>query len=104
MAAEDRMKAERLTILVTAKEKAAIHARAQRLGLSAGEMVRRAVVAYDPALEGEREESEAVLNKLADELLAAASEARAALAVANQELESTLGQLSSSREAAHGSV
>jgi hypothetical protein len=91
------MKTERMTILVTAEQKAAILARAQNLGLSAGEMMRRAVDAYDPA--ASMDEDETVLNALADELFAAARDARAALEEANRELEATLDQLAKRREA-----
>ena len=67
------MKTERMTILVTPEQKAAILARAERLGLSAGEMVRRAVESYDPAAGSD--EDQAVLDALADELFAAGSPA-----------------------------
>ena len=89
------MKTERMTILVTPKEKAAILARAQGLGLSAGEMVRRAVESYKAA-----EEDEIVLNALADELYTAAKEARKALGKATRELRSTLDQFARKRRVA----
>jgi hypothetical protein len=97
------MKTERMTVLVTPEQKAAILARAQSLGLSAGEVVRRAVESYDPLARGV-EEDEAVLSMLADELLAAAKSARAALNDANNEVQSTLKQLARSRKAAYGRV
>lgn len=96
------MKTERMTILVTAEQKAAINARAQSLGVSAGEMVRRAVETYGAGPSEATSESEAVLNALADELFAAAKEARAALAAANRSVHAAVKQLSKSREVAHG--
>jgi hypothetical protein len=92
------MKTERMTILVTPEQKAAILARAERLGVSAGEMVRRAVESYDPAAGSD--EDQAVLDALADELFAAAEAARTALREADEELQSTLKQLAQRREPA----
>jgi ABC-type transporter Mla subunit MlaD len=97
------MKTERMTVLVTPEQKAAILARAQSLGLSAGEVVRRAVESYDPKA-GSIDEDEAVLNALASELFAAAKSARAALNEAIGEVQSTLKQLARSRKAADGRV
>lgn len=97
------MKTERMTVLVTPEQKAAILARAASLGLSAGEMVRRAVESYEPSAASAAED-EVVLNALADELFAAAKSARAALNEANREIQATLEQLAKSREAAHGRV
>jgi chromosome condensin MukBEF ATPase and DNA-binding subunit MukB len=94
----ETMKTERMTILVTPEQKAAILARAERLGMSAGEMVRRAVESYDPA--AVPDEDQAVLDALADELFAAAEGARMALREANEELQSTLKQLAQRRKAA----
>ena len=56
------MRSERVNLLVTPEEKAAIEAQAAALNLSTSEMVRRAVASYDP----EFDESE--LQALADEL------------------------------------
>jgi hypothetical protein len=89
------MKTERMTILVTPEQKASILARAQSLGLSAGEMVRRAVDNFHPS--SQREDDEAVLNALADELLSAAKEARAALNNATREVQLTVKQLAKTR-------
>lgn len=86
------MKTERMTILLTPAEKAAIASRAKKFNLSAGEVVRRAVENYQPP-----GNSEAVLNDLADELHRAAREARAALTEALSELERTLRYFSSKR-------
>ena len=95
------MKTERMTVLVTSEQKSAILARASSLGLSVGEMVRRAVASYKPSAEGAAED-EVVLNALADELFAAAKTARTALRGANREVEATLKQIARNREAAHG--
>lgn len=95
------MKTERMTVLVTAEQKSAILARAERLGLSVGEMVRRAVETYDPSAARETED-EVVLNAVADELLSAAKTARAALREANREVEATLQQLAKHRKLADG--
>jgi len=85
------LKTDRLTVLVSPEEKAALVARAKGLGLSAGEMIRRAALEYQPSQEAA--ESELVLNTLADELLVAANEARQALNSAEKELRSTLKSL-----------
>ncbi len=85
------LKTDRLTVLVSPEEKAALVARAKGLGLSAGEMIRRAALEYQPSQEAT--ESELVLNTLADELLVAANEARQALNSAEKELRSTLKSL-----------
>ena len=42
------MKTDRLTLLIAPADKAAIAARADELGLSVSELVRRATVAYEP--------------------------------------------------------
>ncbi len=59
------MKTDRMTLLVTADEKADLAARATAQGISASELVRRAVRSYDP------EEDMDELKALADELAAA---------------------------------
>jgi hypothetical protein len=56
------MRSERVNLLVTPEEKAAIERRAAACNLSTSELVRRAVASYDP----EFDESE--LQALADEL------------------------------------
>jgi hypothetical protein len=96
------MKTARMTILLPPEDKAAIHARALSFGISAGELVRRAVESYgNGRAAGDADaESEMVLNALADELFAAAAEARAALAQANVEVQATVKQLSKRRGAA----
>jgi negative regulator of replication initiation len=98
------MKTERMTVLVTAEQKAAINAQAQSMGVSAGEMVRRAVETYASSATGSPNDSEAVLNALADELFSAAKTARAALKAANKEVRTTIEQLAKSRGAVHGGV
>jgi hypothetical protein len=97
------MKTARMTVLVTPDQKATILNRAERLGLSAGEMLRRAVESYQPSAANSAED-EAVLNALADELFAAARSARKALGEANREIKTTLKQLAKSREAANGRI
>lgn len=97
------MKTERMTVLVTPEQKAAILARAENLGLSAEEMARRAVESYEPSSTTAAED-EAVMSALADELLAAAKSAGAALDEANRDVEATLRQLAKSRKAARGRV
>lgn len=97
------MKTERMTVLVTPEEKAAIVARANGLGLSAGEMVRRAIASYRPSASPAAED-EVVLNAMADELFTAARSARAALNEANREIQATLRQLAKGRKTAHGRV
>ncbi len=86
------MKTERMTILVTPAEKAAIAGRAKQLNISAGEVIRRAVEVYQPA-----DDSEAILSGLADELQKAAREARRAMTDARRELDETLRCLSLKR-------
>jgi hypothetical protein len=81
------MKSERLTILVTADQKRAITAKAKRLNLSAGEVVRRAVESYHSG------DEERVLDALADELGRSAKEARKAIKEALDELRRTRAQL-----------
>jgi len=95
------MKSARMTILLTPEQKAAIHVRARTLGVSTGEMVRRAVESYGTAAKAPRSESEAVLNALADELFTAAKEAKSALAAASRDVQTTVKQLAKSREAAN---
>ena len=97
------MKTERMTVLVTPEQKAGILARAQRLGLSAGEMVRRAVESYNPATP-KRSQDEALLDALAEELLSAAGSARAALKDANDDIQATLRQLAKGRRSSRGRV
>lgn len=94
------MKTARMTILLTPEQKAAIQARAERLRLSTGELLRRAVETYDTSAASEdAAESEAVLHALADELFAAAKAATAALAAANRDVQAAVKQLSKSSEA-----
>lgn len=85
------LKTERLTVLVSPEEKATLHARAEALSISTGEMIRRAALAYRPS--DQAAESEIVLEALVDELIAAAKEARQALNSAEKELRATLRTL-----------
>jgi len=85
------MKTERMTILLTPQQKHAINVKAQRLNLSAGEVVRRAVEQY------RENEDEALLAALADELERSVREARAALKTALEETRGTLEHLAGSK-------
>ncbi|HEU4741747.1 MAG TPA: hypothetical protein VFS50_09160 [Meiothermus sp.] len=85
------LKTERLAVLVSPEEKATLHARAEALSISTGEMIRRAALAYRPS--DQAAESEIVLEALVDELIAAAKEARQALNSAEKELRATLRTL-----------
>lgn len=87
------MKTERMTVLLTRDQKAAILTRAQSLGLSTGEMVRRAVESYEPG-----KADEAALDALGTALQSAAKDARKALASARRELDVTLDQLARKRQ------
>ena len=78
------MKTERMTILVTPEQKHTITAKAKKLKLSAGEVIRRAVESY------RSNEEEMVLNALADELERAVKEARKAIKDALSETQRTL--------------
>jgi hypothetical protein len=97
------MKTERMTVLLTREQKAAILARASSLGMSTGEMVRRAVETYQPASSGALED-EVVLNALADELFTAAKSARAALVDANKNVQATVTALAVKRKRAYGGL
>ena len=55
------MKTDRLTLLIAPADKAAIAARADELGLSVSELVRRATASYDPVEEALKVELAAVL-------------------------------------------
>lgn len=79
------MKSERMVILVTPEQKAAIASSAKALKLSAGEIVRRAVESYRP------DGDEALLGALAVELERSARETRKAL-------RDTVRQLTESRK------
>ena len=55
------MKTDRLTLLISPADKAAINARAELLGISVSELVRKAAMEYDPAEAEARAEVEALL-------------------------------------------
>jgi hypothetical protein len=55
------MKTDRLTLLISPQDKAAIAARAAALNLPVSELVRQAALAYDPAEAAARAELEALL-------------------------------------------
>lgn len=58
------MKTDRLTLLISPADKAAIHARAETLGISVSELVRRAALDYDPELRDEKAQLEALLEEV----------------------------------------
>jgi hypothetical protein len=74
------MRTERVNLLVTPEEKAALEAKAAALNLSTSEMVRRAVASYDPELD------ESELQALADEL-------SSVVAATEESLDTALRQL-----------
>lgn len=78
------MKTERITILVTPAQKQAISAKAKKLNVSTGEVIRRAVESY------RHNNEEIVLNALADELNRSVKEARHALKDALAETRRTI--------------
>lgn len=95
------MKSERINLLVTPEEKAAIEARAAALNLSTSEMVRRAVASYDP------ESDEAELQALADGLrsVARATEQKVDAALRQlDQLETVLADTASLRRAARAEL
>jgi hypothetical protein len=55
------MKTDRLTLMVSPADKAAINARASTLGISVSELIRKAALDYDPEEAAAREEVEALL-------------------------------------------
>lgn len=88
------MKTERMTILLTPQQKEVIAAKAKKLNLSAGEVVRRAVEVYQSGSD------DALLMALAEELERSVKEARTALKSALAETRATLDQLATTRSAA----
>jgi signal transduction histidine kinase len=81
------MKTERMTILVTPAQKQTIAAKAKKLNVSAGEVIRRAVESY------RHNDEELTLNAIADELDRAVKEARHALKDALMETRRTVEHL-----------
>ena len=88
------MKTERMTILLTPQEKEIINAKAKKLNLSAGEVVRRAVEVYQSGSD------DALLIALAEELERSVKDARMALKSALAETRETLQHLEKTRSAA----
>jgi hypothetical protein len=64
---------ERITVLVTAKEKSQIAAMAKNAGISMGELLRRAALSYDPS------EDERILEGMADQISKSALRASSAI-------------------------
>lgn len=79
------MKSERLSVLVTPEEKSFIEERARQAGVNASELVRRAVVAYDPEIDMEE------LQALAEQLAAMVDETE-------QKLDANLAEIARLRE------
>jgi len=94
-----RMKTERLTILVTPAQKAAIARRARSLNLSASEVVRRAVESYKRG-----GEDAAILSALASDLYQAARGARQAMKAAMDEVNATLNYFAAKRSPKRGAA
>lgn len=87
------MKTERLTILVTPQEKAAMTAKAAAMNVSTSEMLRLAFDAFEePA-------NQQLLSALADQLQRAVAAAHARLDEANATVEGVLAELRAGREA-----
>lgn len=55
------MKTDRLTLLISPADKAAINARAESLGISVSELVRQAALGFDPDEAAARAELEAIM-------------------------------------------
>lgn len=81
------MKSQRLNLLVTPEEKALIEERARQNGMSASELVRRAVVSFDPAVDMEE------LRALAQELAGVAERMDQKLTARLVEIEDLRRQL-----------
>lgn len=84
------MAAERVVVLMSPAEKAALEAKAASAGpISAGELIRRAVEAYDVETQAEAEELQALLRVLA----ATHAETLRQLVRAERKLDDTLSEL-----------
>jgi hypothetical protein len=75
------MRSERVNLLVTPEEKAALEARAAALNISTSEMVRRAVASYDPDF------GESDLRLIAEELSAVVAATEKSLDAALRQLD-----------------
>ena len=62
------MKTDRLTLLISPADKAAINGRAESLGISVSELVRNAALAYDPDEEEAKAQLELLLPEFHDTL------------------------------------
>lgn len=78
------MRSERLTILITPDEKATLTARAEAVGLSASEFVRRAVEAFDGASD------EALNSLMLDEMMRSIQDMNETLDRVNTKVERDL--------------
>ncbi len=88
------MKTQRMNLLISPEDKAAIQARAASLKLSQSELIRRAVAAYDP------ETPEEEVRLLAEELLEANKRTEAMVDEALERLDNFQARLAEDREAA----
>jgi hypothetical protein len=61
---EAGMKTDRLTLMVSPADKAAINARATSLGISVSELVRKAALDYDPEIGDKQDQLEALLGEI----------------------------------------
>lgn len=85
------MRSQRVTILLTPQEKAAVTAKAARLKVTTSELLRLAFDAFDEV------DERALLDALADELEQSVARARTSLRDARAELSATLHELRRSR-------
>ena len=85
---------QRMVVLMSTREKAALEAKARRAGkISAGELVRRAVAAYDEGVTDETSELRALL----DLLTATHAETLRRLETTERKLDETLAFLAGSQ-------
>lgn len=88
------MRSQRVTILLTEEEKAAMTAKAARLNVTTSELLRLAFDAFEEA------EDRALLDGMADELEQSVARARSSLKGARAELSATLRELKKTRRQA----
>jgi predicted ATPase len=88
------MRSQRVTILLTPQEKAAVTAKAAKLKVTTSELLRLAFDAFDEA------EDRALLDGIADQLELSVSRARTSLSEARSELSATLREARQGRRRA----
>jgi hypothetical protein len=89
MESAQELASERVTTLMTAKEKSALELKARKAGVSVGELVRRSVDSYDPDEAASLDQ----LTALAAELQRSSRDASAALDRALASMTLTIEQL-----------